>query len=89
MRIQRLCVAGVVAIVLACATVSMSASGPIGGCPSGGPWELVVVADVFPDVDPTILAGIPSLDGNGDGLTCIRPAGQSITFRDNTVQSPQ
>ena len=89
MRVQRWCVAGGVAILLAFATVAMKASGPVGGCPKGsGDWELVVVAVVFPDVDPTILAGIPSLDGNGDGLTCIRPAGLSVTFRDNTVQGP-
>lgn len=88
MNVRGWCVAVATSSALACAAVGVEASGPVGGCPSGGGWELVRVADVFPDIDPTILAGIPSLDGNGDGLTCIRPAGLSVTFRDNTVQGP-
>jgi hypothetical protein len=63
----------------------------VGGCPSGGSWELVRAADV---IDPEFIAGLPSLDGNQDGLTCIQflpnhPAGSNIfVFRDNTVQGP-
>ena len=85
---RRLIVLTVAAMALAVATATPKAAGPIGGCPRGGAWELVLVAAVFPDVDPSVLAGIPSLDGNGDGWTCIRPAGPSVSFRDNTVQGP-
>ena len=58
-----------------------------GGCPSGDNWQLVTVASLgFTDT-----SGIASLDGNGDGLTCIKvlsngPGGG--VFRDNTVQGP-
>ena len=64
---------------------------PAGGCPSGGTWQLVRAVDV---IDPEFISGFPSLDGNGDGLTCIQylpnhPAGSDIfVFRDNTVQGP-
>jgi hypothetical protein len=60
----------------------------IGGCPSGGNWQLVTVASLgVPNA-----SGIPSLDGNGDGLTCIKPlpnypSAGAFTFRDNTVGS--
>ena len=81
-------ISAVAATTLAVGAATTNAAGPIGGCPRGGAWDLVLVADVFPDVDPSVLAGIPSLDGNGDGWTCIRPAGQSVSFRDNTVQGP-
>jgi hypothetical protein len=63
----------------------------VGGCPSGGNWQLVRAADV---IDPEFISGLPSLDGNRDGLTCIQylanhPAGENIfVFRDNTVQGP-
>jgi len=60
-----------------------------GGCPSGGDWQLVTIASI--GFDPSTAAGIPSLDGNRDGLTCIqflpnfpRAAGVFV-FRDNTV----
>jgi hypothetical protein len=64
---------------------------PVGGCPSGDDWELVRAVDV---IDPEFISGLPSLDGNGDGMTCIQylpnhPAGSDIfVFRDNTVQGP-
>lgn len=61
----------------------------VGGCPVG--FELVTVESLgIPSEDVT---GIPSLDGNRDGLTCIRwfsvsensPVSGGFVFRDNTV----
>jgi hypothetical protein len=75
--------ATIAATVMAGAMAS-AAGKPIAGCPHGGAWQLVTVASLgFP---PEQIAGIQSLDGNGDGRTCIRPAGSSITFRDNNVR---
>ena len=41
-------------------------------------------------LDPETASGIPSLDGNGDGWTCImslsnHPVEGAFVFRDNTV----
>jgi hypothetical protein len=57
----------------------------IGGCPesSSGKWELVTVESL--GIPPEAATGIASLDGNGDGLTCIKPQGTGGVFRDNTV----
>jgi hypothetical protein len=61
-----------------------------GSCPSGDSWTLVAVADL--GIPPEEASGIPSLDGNGDGMTCIKPGptpnGPQLIFRDNTVQGP-
>ena len=60
-----------------------------GGCPSGADWTLTSLEDLgFPPGEAT---GIPSLDGNGDGFTCVKPftVGKNsggVVFRDNTVQ---
>ena len=60
-----------------------------GGCPAGDDWEKVTVASL--NISPEEAMGIPSLDGNGDGLTCIHrlPRHPNIpdafVFRDNTV----
>jgi hypothetical protein len=37
-----------------------------GGCPTGDSWQLVTPKSLG------IVSGAPSLDGNGDGLTCIQ-----------------
>ena len=63
----------------------------VGGCPtgSGAEWSLVTVSSL--GIDPETATGIPSLDGNRDGRTCIRtpsqqsPLGPLTVFRDNTV----
>lgn len=61
----------------------------IGGCPTGDDWQLVTVASL--GIDPQTASGIPSLDGNGDGLTCIKGLENyprfpdAFVFRDNTV----
>jgi len=63
----------------------------LGECPtgSGAAWSLVTVASL--GIDSETAMGIPSLDGNGDGFTCIRtpaqqsPLGELTLFRDNTV----
>ena len=62
-----------------------------GACPSGGNWTLASVADL--GIPPEDASGIPSLDGNGDGKTCIKPFSHGpldggFAFRDNTVQGP-
>jgi hypothetical protein len=53
----------------------------------GGNWELVAVEDI--GIDSETASGIPSLDGNGDGLTAFSysqlPRGGVFTFGDNTV----
>ena len=62
---------------------------PIAGCPSGGGWILGTVEDF--GIDPAIASGIPSLDGNNDGLTCgklvvLGNGFLALTFRDNNVK---
>jgi hypothetical protein len=60
-----------------------------GGCPPGGDWELVTVASL--EITPEEAMGLPSLDGNGDGRTCINRLPHhpliedAFVFRDNTV----
>ena len=59
----------------------------VGGCPPQGGFVLTQVTDL--DLPEELLSN-PSLDGNGDGLTCVKvlpgvgnEAGYRI-FRDNT-----
>ena len=58
----------------------------IGGCPEQSGFALVTVASLGITIEEA--EGLPSLDGNGDGLTCIRPVadGKWMIFRDNTVR---
>jgi hypothetical protein len=60
----------------------------IGDCPSGSNWQLVTVESL--GIDEDTASGIPSLDGNADGWTCIKPLVKAggFVFRDNTVQGP-
>jgi hypothetical protein len=70
-----------------------TAAKSVGGCPLGpaGYWQLVTVESL--GIDPETASGIPSLDGNADGWTCIAliPANETsviaggFVFRDNTV----
>jgi hypothetical protein len=75
-----------VAIALPVAPASATSTG---GCPSGDDWQMVTVASL--GIDPETASGIPSLDGNGDGLTCIKGLANyprfpnAFVFRDNTV----
>jgi hypothetical protein len=57
----------------------------VGGCPTEGGFRLVTVASL--GIPPDAVSGIASLDGNEDGLTCIKPIKDdtSLIFRDNTV----
>jgi hypothetical protein len=61
-----------------------------GGCPTSpdAAWVLSSLADL--GITPETADGIASLDGNGDGLTCVKMlpgANQGFfIFRDNTVQ---
>ena len=57
-----------------------------GGCPEG--WELKRVRSL--GIDSETATGIPSLDGNGDGWTCVmtlenHPIEGAFVFRDNTL----
>ena len=68
-------------------TLAQAAEGPpIGGCPEN--FELVSVDELGIE-DPQ---GLPSLDRNEDGFTCImflerHPLGDAVfVFRDNTVR---
>ena len=62
----------------------------VGGCPTN--FELVSVESL--GLTPEEANGIPSLDGNRDGNTCIRPLAvpepspifEGFVFRDNTVK---
>ena len=61
----------------------------IGGCPesASAKWQLVTVESL--GVPPEAATGLASLDGNGDGWTCIKPMPSfgegAFFFRDNTV----
>jgi hypothetical protein len=83
---------GIVTVVIALSLAPGLAQGKsLGACPtgSGAEWTLVTVSSL--GIDPETAMGIPSLDGNGDGMTCIRtppqdsPLGELTLFRDNTV----
>lgn len=61
----------------------------VGGCPVG--FELVTIQSL--GISPETASGIPSLDGNGDALTCVvfltvsenATISGAFIFRDNTV----
>jgi hypothetical protein len=83
----------VAALSIAALTVGLGATGAqaksVGSCPLGGEWDLVTVESL--DLPPELTSGLASLDGNGDGWTCIMPlanfpAPEVFIFRDNTVQ---
>ena len=83
--------ATIAALTLVGSAPSLAAAKSTGGCPpgAGAEWFLVTVESL--GLDPEVAGGIPSLDGNGDGLTCARypyqpPNVLSLTiFRDNTA----
>ncbi len=90
-------VMGLVTVVAAAVSLALpagSAAKSLGACPSGGDWQRVTVESL--GITPEIASGIASLDGNGDGLTCIfaypgaDPSGSpgAFIFRDNTVKGP-
>jgi hypothetical protein len=78
------------ALVFALAPMSAAQAKSVGGCPPAGDFELVTVESL--GITPDMASGIASLDGNGDGMTCIRFLTTSENsnspigiFRDNTV----
>ena len=80
---------GTTGVAAALLTPGAAVGKSVGGCPTGAgaKFELVTVASL--GITPETASGVPSLDGNGDGFTCIKPlpnqpAGTFI-FRDNTV----
>ena len=66
-----------------------AAAKAVGGCPVG--FELVTIQSL--GISPETASGIPSLDGNGDALTCVvfltvsenATISGAFIFRDNTV----
>ena len=80
---------GTTGVAAALLTPGAAVGKSVGGCPQGGGAEFKLVTVESLGITPETATGIPSLDGNGDGLTCIKllpnqPAGTFI-FRDNTV----
>jgi|tagenome__1003787_1003787.scaffolds.fasta_scaffold20959118_3 hypothetical protein len=78
---------GAAAVLAATVMAAPAQATSTGGCPTGtgADWMLVPVSVVIGTGDST---GIASLDGNGDGLTCLRifATVERGVFRDNTVQ---
>jgi hypothetical protein len=79
-----------VAPLAVAALLPATASGTsTGGCPTGDSWNLVTIESI--GFNPSTASGVPSLDGNGDGLTCIHYLTNyprfpnAFVFRDNTV----
>jgi hypothetical protein len=75
----------VLASVAAFVPVGNASAKSTGTCPPDGDWRLVAVADL------SLMPGLnlASVDGNGDGLTCIKPwppsPSSGLIIRDNTV----
>lgn len=83
---------GASALALALAPTSAAHAKSVGGCPPAGGFVLVTVESL--GITPETASGIASLDGNGDGMTCIRFLRTSDNsnapigiFRDNTVRA--
>ena len=84
-----LALAAAIATGIVLVLASGASAAPVGGCPTG--FQLVPVESL--GISPEDAAGIPSLDRNGDALTCIMtlPASENaiisgaFVFRDNTV----
>ena len=77
----------VLVIALAASPAGATSTGGCPKSPSAG-WQLSSLADL--GITPETADGIASLDGNGDGWTCVKRlpgANQGFfIFRDNTVQ---
>ena len=84
-----LAMTGGTALVLAFTAVPAFATST-GGCPgpAAASWTLSSLVDL--GITPETADGIASLDGNGDGLTCVKllPGSNQgfYIFRDNTVR---
>ena len=91
MRGVRILVGLVSCVVLGAGIMAPAVSAKsVGTCPKGATdaWQLVTLESL--GLDPETASGIPSLDGNGDGWTCItslsnHPVEGAFVFRDNTV----
>ena len=79
--------AGASVFVFAVLTGGAAQAKSVGSCPTEAGFALVTVLSL--GITPELSEGYPSLDGNGDGLTCIKPVadGKWTIFRDNTVGS--
>jgi hypothetical protein len=94
--IRRIVLTLTVAVVLMFSAFEGGANAnSVGGCPSGDDWQLVSVTTL--GISPEQAAGIPSIDGNGDGdaMTCVSPSpaapgsfpAGAFIVRDNIVQA--
>lgn len=97
MSVKRLVVVfGFIAVLIATpaiAAVSMQTNGEQGGgCAPGGGWSLWSVTDLLDFLGLTEVP--PSMDGNEDGLTCVRlqtlangrKGWTGVTYVDNNVR---
>jgi hypothetical protein len=97
-RTRSLILLAALATLLFAIPVYGASASSVGGCPSGASEKWVLASVEGLGIDPALASGIPSLDGNGDGNTCIRKLHPSegticnqenpIIFRDNTVPGP-
>ena len=95
MRHKGLWVFTALAVMLLVIPIQGASAASTGGCPNSASekWTLAWVEGL--GIAPEVATGIASLDGNGDGKTCIRKLHASegticnmdnqIVFRDNTV----
>ena len=87
-RVRVLVAIAAVSMLLPSAPAFAAEGPPVGGCPTGhGQWQLLSLEEL--NISPETATGIPSLDGNDDGYTCIKPLPNNepfIIFRDNTVR---
>ena len=85
-----------IAVLLLVVPIHGASATATGGCPDSASEKWVLASVEGLGIDPEAATGIASLDGNGDGLTCIRKLFSSegticnlenpIIFRDNTVR---
>ena len=95
MRTAKTVVTGLLFTILCASPSSVLAQGKakghvnktVGGCPHSGKWDLVSLGSL--GLDNAV--GLPSIDGNGDGMTCVlvqalRNGKNGMVFRDNNVK---
>lgn len=96
-RWRSIMLVALIALMLSTILIQGAGARSTGGCPSGASEKWVLASVEGLGIDPEVASGIASLDGNGDGNTCIRKLFESegticnmdlpIIFRDNTVAS--
>jgi hypothetical protein len=87
-----------IAVMLLVIPIQGASATSTGGCPKGASEKWILASVEGLGIDPELASGIPSLDGNQDGNTCIRTLHvvegticnmeNQIVFRDNSVAGP-